>query len=230
MYTRRKMRVGVVTSDKMQKTVVVAVESHKSHRLYKKTMRRTTHYKVHDAQELAKVGDIVRIVESRPLSREKRWRLVEVVMRREVAEIAPREIDASLLGISRPHTEHGEIVAAEAPVEAPPAEAEAEAGAVAEEQAPPEAEAETAVEEVPPPEAKPEPQPAGSKAKPEAETEAEAEPEAEAPSNTEATEIAEEVAPEEAEPEVQPAESEAEPEAEAKAESEPEQEEEQTEE
>jgi len=116
MYTRRKTRVGVVTSDKMQKTVVVAVESHKRHPLYDKTIRRTTRYKVHDAHDLAKTGDIVRIVESRPLSREKRWRLAEVVMRREVAEIAPREIDASLLGISRPHTESA-AAAAEAPVE-----------------------------------------------------------------------------------------------------------------
>jgi small subunit ribosomal protein S17 len=115
MCTRRKTRVGVVTSDKMQKTVVVAIESHKHHRLYGKTIRRTTRYKVHDAKDLAKVGDVVRIVESRPISREKRWRLAEVVMRREVAEFAPREIDASMLGIRRSHTESA--AAAEAPVE-----------------------------------------------------------------------------------------------------------------
>ena len=179
MYTRRKTRLGVVTSDKMQKTVVVAVESHKSHPLYKKTMRRTTRYKVHDADELAKVGDIVRIVESRPLSREKRWRLTEVITRREVAEFAPREIDASLLGINRPHTEHGETVAAEAPAEAPAAEAEPEAEAVAEateapveEEAPPETEAAETAEEEAPAEAEPE-------AEPEAGTQAEAEPEQE---------------------------------------------------
>ncbi len=184
MYTRRKTRVGVVTSDKMQKTVVVAVESQKRHALYDKTIRRTTRYKVHDAKEEAKVGDIVRIVESRPMSREKRWRLAEVVTRREVAEIAPREIDASLLGISRPHTEHGEAVAAEAagaeekaeetPVEeeAPPAEAEAapeptesEAEAVVAEE-----KAETPVEEEgPPAESEAEPEPAESEPEPESE-------------------------------------------------------------
>jgi small subunit ribosomal protein S17 len=152
MYTRRKTRVGVVTSDKMQKTVVVAVESHKSHPLYKKTMRRTTRYKVHDADELAKVGDIVRIVESRPLSREKRWRLAEVVTRREVAEIAPREIDASLLGIRRPHTESTAAAVEVPPAEEPEAEAVAETPeAPVEEEAPVEAEAKS-------PEAEPEPE------------------------------------------------------------------------
>jgi small subunit ribosomal protein S17 len=154
MYTRRKTRVGVVTSDKMQKTVVVAVGSHKRHSLYNKTIRRTTRYKVHDEKELAKLGDIVRIVESRPLSREKRWRLAEVVLRREVAEIAPREIDAEMLGINRPHTESAAATtaeAAEAPVaEAPPVAEETEAP-VEEEASPAETEAkvepEAAVEE-----------------------------------------------------------------------------------
>ena len=139
MYTRRKSRVGVVTSDKMQKTVVVAVESSKRHPLYNKTIRRTTRYKVHDASDLAKVGDIVRIVENRPLSREKRWRLAEVVTRRDVAEIAPREIDASLLGINRPHTESAAAMAEAPAVEAPVAE---EVETPVEEQAPPPAEAE----------------------------------------------------------------------------------------
>ena len=130
MYTRRKTRVGVVTSDKMQKTVVVAVESHKRHPLYKKTMRRTTRYKVHDEKSRPSVGDIVRIVESRPLSREKRWRLAEVVTRREVAEIAPREIDASLLGITPPaHAQSADVaedcsLAAEASLTEAPAEEE----------------------------------------------------------------------------------------------------------
>jgi len=151
MYTRRKSRVGVVTSDKMQKTVVVAVGSHKRHPLYNKTIRRTTRYKVHDEKELAKLGDIVRIVESRPMSREKRWRLVEVVTRREVAEIAPREIDASMFGINRPHTESAAATAGtiEAPVEeeAPPVEAEAPV----EEEAPPAEAVEAPVEEEAPP-------------------------------------------------------------------------------
>ncbi len=153
MYTRRKSRVGVVTSDKMQKTVIVAVESHKRHPLYNKTIRRTTRYKVHDANDLAKLGDIVRIIESRPISREKRWRLAEVVTRREVAEIAPREIDASMFGINRPHTESA-AATAEAAREAPPApEAEpvAEAPAVEEVAAPAAEAVETPAEEQAPP-------------------------------------------------------------------------------
>ena len=176
MYTRRKTRVGVVTSDKMQKTVVVAVESHKRHPLYDKTMRRTTRYKVHDAKEMAKVGDIVRIVESRPLSREKRWRLAEVVSRHEVAEIAPREIDASMLGINRPHTESAAATAmAEVPTEEPAAEepaeapvAEAEEASAAEEEEPAAAESETEPEVTPAEpeaEAETEPEAAGSEPK-----------------------------------------------------------------
>jgi small subunit ribosomal protein S17 len=177
MYTRRKSRVGVVTSDKMQKTVVVAVESHKRHPLYNKTIRRTTRYKVHDANDLAKVGDIVRIVENRPLSREKRWRLAEIVTRRDVAEIAPREIDASMLGINRPHTESAaataeaavEPVAAAATVEAPAVEAPAaeEVEISVEEQAPPPAESE-AEPEAEAPVAEAEAVPAESEAEPEA--------------------------------------------------------------
>lgn len=163
MYTRRKTRVGVVTSDKMQKTVVVAVESHKRHPLYDKTIRRTTRYKVHDAHDLAKTGDIVRIVESRPLSREKRWRLAEVVMRREVAEIAPREIDASLLGISRPHTESA-AAAAEAPVEEQAVEA-TEAPAAEATETPVEEEASAEPEAAP---AEPEPDTAPAEPEPEA--------------------------------------------------------------
>jgi small subunit ribosomal protein S17 len=149
MYTRRKTRLGVVTSDKMQKTVVVAVESHKRHPLYHKTMRRTTRYKVHDEKELAKVGDTVRIIESRPLSREKRWRLAEVLTRREVAEIAPREIDASMLGINRPHTDSQAAVAPEAAVVAEAEAPVAKEGTTAEselsaEEAPAEPEVEAA--------------------------------------------------------------------------------------
>jgi small subunit ribosomal protein S17 len=155
MYTRRKTRVGVA-DQRQDEDVVVAIESHKHHRLYGKTIRRTTRYKVHDAKDLAKVGDVVRIVESRPISREKRWRLAEVVMRREVAEFAPREIDASMLGIRRSHTESA-AAAAEAPVEEQPVEA-VEA---------PVAEAmETPVEEEAP-EAEPEAAPAESEAEPE---------------------------------------------------------------
>ncbi len=81
--TRRKMRQGVVVSDKMNKSVVVKVERTVTHRLYKKIMRRSKNYHAHDEENSCKVGDLVRIMECRPLSRTKRWRLVEVVNRAE---------------------------------------------------------------------------------------------------------------------------------------------------
>jgi small subunit ribosomal protein S17 len=75
----RKVRVGKVVSDKMDKTIVVAVEERVMHPLYGKTVRRTKKFKAHDENNIAKVGDTVRIMETRPLSKEKRWRLVEIV-------------------------------------------------------------------------------------------------------------------------------------------------------
>lgn len=77
----RKTRQGVVVSDKMQKTIVVAVERAYRHPLYGKTVKRTVKFKVHDENNEAKVGDVVKIMETRPLSKEKRWRLVEIVER-----------------------------------------------------------------------------------------------------------------------------------------------------
>jgi small subunit ribosomal protein S17 len=79
---KRKTRVGVVVSDKMEKTVVVEVEDLRQHRLYGKTIRRTTKLKAHDEQN-AKVGDLVRVFETRPLSAAKRWRVAEIVQRAE---------------------------------------------------------------------------------------------------------------------------------------------------
>lgn len=75
----RKVRVGKVVSDKMDKTVVVAVEEYVKHRIYGKTIRRTVKFKAHDESNQAVQGDTVRIMETRPLSKEKRWRLVEVI-------------------------------------------------------------------------------------------------------------------------------------------------------
>ncbi len=75
----RKVRRGYVVSDKMDKTVVVAVEDRVKHPLYGKVLRRTNKVKAHDEQNQAGVGDLVQIVETRPLSATKRWRLVEVV-------------------------------------------------------------------------------------------------------------------------------------------------------
>lgn len=75
----RKVRIGKVISDKMDKTIVVAVETDKKHPLYGKTIKRTKKFKAHDENNEAKVGDIVKIMETRPLSKDKRWRLVEIV-------------------------------------------------------------------------------------------------------------------------------------------------------
>ncbi len=90
----QKTLVGTVISDKMDKTVVVAVASSKRHRLYGKTLRRTKHYKAHDPNNTCKLGDTVRMVETRPISKEKRWRVVDIIQRREVAEIQPSAIGA----------------------------------------------------------------------------------------------------------------------------------------
>ncbi|MDR0326157.1 MAG: 30S ribosomal protein S17 [Oscillospiraceae bacterium] len=75
----RKTRIGVVVSDKMDKTIVVAIEAHKRHPLYKKTIKRTYKLKAHDQNNECGVGDKVRVMETRPLSKEKRWRLVEII-------------------------------------------------------------------------------------------------------------------------------------------------------
>jgi small subunit ribosomal protein S17 len=80
-HRHRQQKVGRVTSDKMQKTIVVSVESLKRDRIYKRTFKFTTKFKAHDEENTARIGDIVRIEETRPLSRDKRWRLVEVVQR-----------------------------------------------------------------------------------------------------------------------------------------------------
>jgi small subunit ribosomal protein S17 len=77
----RKVRVGVVVSDKMDKTVVVQVEDIRQHRLYGKTIRRTTRLKAHDEQNAAGQGDLVRLAETRPLSASKRWRVVEILQK-----------------------------------------------------------------------------------------------------------------------------------------------------
>ena len=79
--TSRKTRVGMVVSDKMQKTVVVSIERRVQHPVYGKMVRRTKTLKAHDEQNEAKTGDTVRIMETRPLSKDKRWRVVEIIER-----------------------------------------------------------------------------------------------------------------------------------------------------
>ena len=75
----RKTRVGVVVSNKMDKTIVVAVETKVRHPLYGKTMNTTTKFKAHDENNECNIGDTVKVMETRPLSKDKRWRLVEIV-------------------------------------------------------------------------------------------------------------------------------------------------------
>ena len=76
---RRKVRLGTVIADRMDKTVIVQVRSSKAHRLYRKTVQQRTRFKVHDEKNECGVGDLVRITETRPLSKEKRWRVLEIV-------------------------------------------------------------------------------------------------------------------------------------------------------
>lgn len=77
----RKTRTGKVVSDKMDKTIVVAVQDHVKHPLYKKIMKRTYKLKAHDEENSCNIGDTVKVMETRPLSKDKRWRLVEIIER-----------------------------------------------------------------------------------------------------------------------------------------------------
>ena len=208
-----KTREGTVVSDKMDKTVVVAVASSVRDRLYKKIVRRLRRYMAHDEANDAKLGDRVRIVESRPRSRRKRWELAEVLVRAERPEVAAEEIDLELLGeVKEVKVEEEE---APAPVEAAVA---AEAAAEAPEEAP--AEVETPEAELEAPEL-PEAAVEATEEEPPVEVEPEApveEPAGEAEEAAEETEAAE---PEAAEPELElETEPEPEPEAEAKEEEE----------
>jgi small subunit ribosomal protein S17 len=87
---KRKVREGLVVSSKMAKTVVVAVETRRVHPLYKKAIRLTKKYKAHDENNACKPGDKVKIVETRPLSKEKRWRVAEIMSTKEMVETKPK--------------------------------------------------------------------------------------------------------------------------------------------
>ena len=106
---RRKVRVGRVVSDSMDKTVIVTVEWKRPHALYKKPVRRRSRMKAHDADNSCRLGDTVEIVESRPLSKTKRWRVKEILSRIEIAEVQPEDItieeDVLKAPVSRPDTE-----------------------------------------------------------------------------------------------------------------------------
>jgi len=92
MAGKHKVRLGRVIRDKMDKTVVVAVEVTTHDPLYHKKIKKAIKYKAHDENKQSKVGDQVKIVETRPLSHDKRWRVAEVIVKGEVVEIKPQEI------------------------------------------------------------------------------------------------------------------------------------------
>jgi len=111
-YGGRKVRDGTVVSDKMEKTLLVSVEEHIRHPLYKKRVRRQRKFMAHDERGEGRMGDRVRIVEAAPISRRKRWKLVEILERAELPDVAPESIDLDLLGeVKREEPEAVESVA-----------------------------------------------------------------------------------------------------------------------
>ncbi|HJX69516.1 MAG TPA: 30S ribosomal protein S17 [Dehalococcoidia bacterium] len=91
MEKKGKTFVGYVMGDRMDKTVVVAVESYKPHPKYKKTIRRRVRFKAHDENNDCHLGDVVRVAETRPLSKTKRWQVVEIISKVEAAKVQPVE-------------------------------------------------------------------------------------------------------------------------------------------
>jgi len=92
MKRQPKTRLGQVVSDKMDKTVVVSVERLRRHPIYKKTVKKSINYQAHDEKNECRVGDKVRIIETRPLSKHKRWRVAEIVTKGAVVEVKPEEV------------------------------------------------------------------------------------------------------------------------------------------
>ena len=88
----RKAREGIVVSTKMEKTVVVLIEDRRQHPLYRRTLRRTQRWQCHNDDNAARLGDLVRIEESSPISKHKHWRVIEILERGDVAELQPTEI------------------------------------------------------------------------------------------------------------------------------------------
>ncbi len=92
MEGKHKTKVGRVVSNRMDKTVIVGVATSKRHPLYKKIIRRMVKFKAHDEHNKCGLGDVVKIVETRPLSRQKRWRVADIITKGEVVEVQPKEI------------------------------------------------------------------------------------------------------------------------------------------
>jgi small subunit ribosomal protein S17 len=88
----KKIRTGRVLSNKMEKTVIVGVETVHKHPLYNKNVKKVVRYKAHDADSACAEGDTVRIVETRPISKEKHWRVAEIITKKEKVEVQPKEV------------------------------------------------------------------------------------------------------------------------------------------
>ncbi len=97
MASMNRTKVGQVLSNKMDKTVIVRVESYRHHAIYKKTIRNVTKYKVHDEKNECSMGDTVKIIETRPLSKEKRWRVGEILIRAAALDVKPQEIEPKII-------------------------------------------------------------------------------------------------------------------------------------
>ena len=110
-YERRKIKVGKVVSDKMNKTVTVSVEWRQPHRIYKKNVRKWSRFKAHDEMDRCNLGDTVRIVETRPLSKTKRWKVAEILQKGDVADLQPGEI--SVEGVDEAGREFSEATGSE---------------------------------------------------------------------------------------------------------------------
>ena len=124
----KRVLQGAVVSDKMDKTVVVSIERRTTHRLYKKVITRSKKYHAHDEQNECSLGDVVRIEESRPYSKTKRWRVIEILTRGDVAEVSPEAIGRELeTAVQRSPSDLAEERADEEQASAEPAD-EAEDG------------------------------------------------------------------------------------------------------
>ncbi len=97
MASMNRTKIGQVLSNKMDKTVIVRVEAYRHHAIYKKTIRNVTKYKVHDEKNECSVGDTVKIAETRPLSKEKRWRVSEILVRAAALDVKPQEIEPEII-------------------------------------------------------------------------------------------------------------------------------------
>ena len=100
--TMRKVRVGDVVRTNQDKTAIVEMIWKQRHRLYRKQMRRVARFYVHDPENQCRLGDTVRIEETRPISKTKRWRLMEILERRQVAEVRPIELEADIQLVPEP--------------------------------------------------------------------------------------------------------------------------------